>query len=144
MPVFSSLFLIVTLSSIALPLMNGFVGEFLILVGTFTSSALPHARLFTAFAATGMILSAVYMLWMFQRVVFGEVRNPANAGLIDVNGRERLALAPMIALIFVMGVYPSLFLTRSSAAIEAIKSRVNPAAQTVEMANRSHAGEEIK
>src|SRR6185436_15039741 len=89
MPVYSSLFLVVTLSSIALPLLNGFVGEFLILVGAFTSS-IPYAKAFTAFAATGMILSAVYMLWMYQRVIYGEVKNEENKKLTDLNGREIL------------------------------------------------------
>ncbi|HEY3136028.1 MAG TPA: NADH-quinone oxidoreductase subunit M [Blastocatellia bacterium] len=122
MPVFSTFFMIVTLSSIALPLLNGFVGEFLILIGTFTSTLLPHARLFTSLAALGMILSAVYMLWMYQRVIFGEVRNPSNLKLGDLNFREKLVLAPVAALVLVMGVYPSPFLSRSSRTIETIKS----------------------
>jgi NADH-quinone oxidoreductase subunit M len=126
MPLYSTLFLIVTLSSIALPLLNGFVGEFLILVGTFTSTALPNAKLFTSLAAIGMILSAVYMLWMYQRVIFGEAGNKENLKLSDLNARERLALAPMIVLIFVMGIYPSLFLSRSNATVTAIRQRVNP------------------
>jgi NADH-quinone oxidoreductase subunit M len=123
MPVFSALFLIVTLSSIALPLLNGFVGEFLILVGTYTSPILPQAKLFTALAATGMILSAVYMLWMYQRVIMGEVKNEENLGLKDVDLRERLALAPMIILIFVMGIYPALFLSQSDRAVAQIRAR---------------------
>ena len=135
MPVYSTLFLIVTLSSIALPLLNGFVGEFLILIGTFTSTVLPHAKLFGSLAAIGMILSAVYMLWMYQRVIYGEVRNPANMKLADLNTREKLALAPLIILIFVMGVYPSLFLSRSDAAIKAIKARFSPVAESAETAN---------
>lgn len=126
MPIFSALFLVVTLSSIALPLLNGFVGEFLILVGTFTSSVLPNAITFASFASLGMILSAVYMLWMYQRVIYGEVTNPENQRLTDINSREKLALAPLIALIFVMGVYPTFFLARSSTAIVAIKNFVNP------------------
>ncbi|MGH9761046.1 MAG: complex I subunit 4 family protein, partial [Blastocatellia bacterium] len=105
MPVYSSLFMIVTLSSIALPLLNGFVGEFLILFGTFTSSQLEHARVFATLAATGMILSAVYMLWMYQRVIFGETRNAENLKLADVNLRERLALVPAVIMIFVMGIF---------------------------------------
>ena len=121
MPVYSVCFLIVTLSSIALPLLNGFVGEFLILVGTFISP-IPYAKLFAAFAASGMILSAVYMLWMYQRVIYGDVNNEENKKLTDLSGRERLALAPLLGLIFVMGVYPSLFLSRSNGAIQSIKS----------------------
>jgi NADH-quinone oxidoreductase subunit M len=134
MPVYSTLFLIVTLSSIALPLLNGFVGEFLVLVGTFTSPVLPNARLFASLAAIGMILSAVYMLWMYQRVIMGEIRNAENHELKDINWRERLALAPMIALIFLMGIYPSFFLSRSDRQIQAIKNRVAPASQTSEVA----------
>jgi NADH-quinone oxidoreductase subunit M len=126
MPVFSALLLVVTLSSIALPLTNGFVGEFLILVGTFTSSVLPYARLFATLGASGMVLSAVYMLWMYQRVIFGEVRNPANLKLSDIDGRERVVLAPIAVLIFLMGIYPSLFLSQQHATVKAIRTRVAP------------------
>ena len=73
-----------------------------------------------------MILSAVYMLWMYQRVIFGEVQNKENLKLKDLNWRERLALAPMIVLIFLMGIYPGLFLSKSNPTIAAIRERVNP------------------
>src|SRR5215510_3067022 len=129
MPVFSTFFMIITLSSIALPLLNGFIGEFLILIGTFTSPLLPYAKLFASLAAVGMILSAVYMLWMFQRVVFGEVRNPSNMGLSDLNFRERLVLVPMAMLVIVMGVYPSLFLDATDRTIQSIKARLVPATE---------------
>jgi len=129
MPVFSTFFMIITLSSIALPLLNGFIGEFLILIGTFTSPLLPYAKLFASIAAVGMILSAVYMLWMFQRVVFGEVRNPSNMGLSDLNFRERLVLVPMAMLVIVMGVYPSLFLDATDRTIQSIKARLVPATE---------------
>ncbi|HLF84488.1 MAG TPA: NADH-quinone oxidoreductase subunit M [Blastocatellia bacterium] len=128
MPVFSTFFMIVTLSSIALPLLNGFVGEFLILIGTFTSTLLPHAKLFASLAALGMILSAVYMLWMYQRVIFGEVRDTSNLKLADLNFREKLVLAPIAVLVLLMGVYPSLFLSRTDQAIQSIKARITPAA----------------
>ena len=135
MPIYSTLFLVVTLSSIALPLLNGFVGEFLILIGTYTSTVLPQAKLFGSLAAIGMILSAVYMLWMYQRVIYGEVNNPANKKLADLNFREKFVLAPLIALIFLMGIYPSLFLSRSDSTIQSIKARFLPAAETSETAN---------
>jgi NADH-quinone oxidoreductase subunit M len=125
MPVYSALFLVVTLSSIALPLLNGFVGEFLVLVGTFASSQLPHARLFASLGAIGMILSAVYMLWMYQRVIFGEITNPENKKLADINFRERLVLAPIVILIFIMGIYPNLFLSRSEASVKLIQADFN-------------------
>jgi NADH-quinone oxidoreductase subunit M len=131
MPVFSTFFMIVTLSSIALPLLNGFVGEFLILVGTFTSTLLPYAKLFASLAALGMILSAVYMLWMYQRVIFGEVRNVSNVELKDLNFREKLVLAPIVALVIGMGVYPTLFLSRADQAIQSIRERVAPVAQAM-------------
>jgi NADH-quinone oxidoreductase subunit M len=130
MPVYSTLFLIVTLSSIALPLLNGFVGEFLVLIGTYTSPVLPQARLYASTAALGMILSAVYMLWMYQRVIYGKVTNPANLKLKDLNLREKLVLAPMILLIFVMGIYPSLFLERSKRAVQQISISSAPASAT--------------
>jgi NADH-quinone oxidoreductase subunit M len=130
MPVYSALFLVVTLSSIALPLLNGFVGEFLILIGTYTSTVLPYAKLFASLAAIGMILSAVYMLWMYQRVIYGEVKNPSNEKLSDLNFREKLVLAPMIALIFLMGIYPSLFLSRSDRAIQTIRARFGRVVET--------------
>jgi len=127
MPVYSALFLIVTLSSIALPLLNGFVGEFLILIGTYTSTVLPQAKLYASLAALGMILSAVYMLWMYQRVIYGKVTNPANLKLADLSFREKLVLVPMIVLIFVMGVYPNYFLLRSNRVVQEISAQYNPA-----------------
>jgi NADH-quinone oxidoreductase subunit M len=104
MPVFGRLFLIVTLSSIALPLTNGFVGEFLILLGAF--QVFPLAA---AVATTGVIWSAVYMLWMFQRVMYGPVDNSATRRLRDLNGGEIALLVPFVILIFVFGLFPTLF-----------------------------------
>ena len=137
MPVFSTFFMVVTLSSIALPLLNGFVGEFLILLGTFNSTLLPHARLFASLAALGMILSAVYMLWMYQRVVFGEVRNPSNMKLADLNAREKLVLVPFALLALAMGVYPSPFLSRTAQTIQSIKARISPTAELATEARRN-------
>jgi len=142
MPAFSTFFMIVTLSSIALPLLNGFVGEFLILIGTFTSTLLPHAKLFASLAALGMILSAVYMLWMYQRVIFGEVRNPLNLKLADLNFREKLVLAPIAVLVVLMGVYPSLFLSRSAEKIGEIKAQLAPAAELA--AEATHSRSEVE
>jgi NADH-quinone oxidoreductase subunit M len=111
-PVFAVCFMIITLSSAGLPGMNGFVGEFLVLVGTFTSGRLfgGWSYVLAAGAATGMILSAVYLLWMFQRVMFGPLDNPKNQKIQDLSLREGAYLAPILALIFVMGVYPELFM----------------------------------
>jgi NADH-quinone oxidoreductase subunit M len=103
-------FLLLTLASVALPGMNGFVGEFLILIGAFGSSSLDGARIYTAVAATGVILSAVYMLWMFQRVNYGPVTHDKNRGLRDLSVREWFVIAPVCAMAIVMGVVPGVFL----------------------------------
>ena len=125
MPWFSALFVIASLSSIGLPFLNGFVGEFLILLGTWTSNVVRNSWIVTMLAATGVIWAAVYMLWMLQRVLFGEVTNPENAKLRDLNGREIGLLIPLLILMLVMGVYPRPFLDRSRASVVAIRDRVN-------------------
>jgi NADH-quinone oxidoreductase subunit M len=114
MPVYSTFFMIVTLSSIGLPGLNGFVGEFLILLGSFKSIFLASPW-YTAVAATGVIFSAVYMLWMYQRVFFGKLTNAANQSLLDLSKREIAVLVPIILFIVWIGVYPSTFLKPSDA-----------------------------
>src|ERR1044071_9838945 len=121
MPWFSALFVIASLSSIGLPFLNGFVGEFLILIGTWTSRSVTHTWLTTMFAATGVIWAAVYMLWMLQRVVFGKITNPENAELRDLNAREIGLILPLLFLMLFMGVYPRVFLDRSKLSVEAIR-----------------------
>jgi len=116
-------FLIVTLSSIGLPGLNGFVGEFLILLGAFAWN--PK---FAAFAATGVILSATYMLWMFQRVNYGPV-SEKNASLPDLNRREWVILVPVIAMAVLMGVLPNLFLRPMAPSIERMLTQVRRGAQ---------------
>ena len=110
MPKLVAAFLLVTLASVGLPGMNGFIGEFLILLGAFNSASLPNAHMFAAVATTGVILSAVYMLWMFQRVNYGEVTNDKNRGLRDLSVREWFVIAPVCAVAIVMGVLPAVFL----------------------------------
>ena len=107
MPVYASVFLVVMLSSIGLPGTNGFVSEFLVLLGTWRS----HPS-WAAWAASGVILSAVYMLWMYQRVMFGPVTHPENEKLADLSVRERLVFAPILILIFWMGFTPQPLLDR--------------------------------
>ena len=123
MPWFATLFVIASLSSIGLPFLNGFVGEFLILTGTWTS-AIGHSWIATMLAATGVIWAAVYMLWMLQRVLFGPTTNPENAGLTDLNRRELGLLLPLLALMLFMGVYPRVFLDRSRPSVETIRAKV--------------------
>ncbi|MCG8603574.1 NADH-quinone oxidoreductase subunit M [bacterium] len=112
LPVFTTFFMIVTLSSIGLPGLNGFVGEFLILVGTFLKS-----KLTGVLAATGVILAAVYMLTMFQRVMFGKLENEANRKLVDLSGREIAVLVPIVVVIIFIGVYPNAFLRKMEPSI---------------------------
>jgi NADH-quinone oxidoreductase subunit M len=129
MPWFSALFVIASLSSIGLPFLNGFVGEFLIMLGSWTSLAVQHAWIVTMLAGTGVIWAAVYMLWMLQRVVFGTRTSEANASLLDLNAREVGLLLPLLALMLFMGVYPGPFLNRSRASVEAVRQGViNPSA----------------
>jgi NADH-quinone oxidoreductase subunit M len=112
LPVFAGIFLVVMLSSIGLPGTNGFVGEFLVLLGAFRTNPW-----WAGFAAVGVILSAVYMLWMFQRVIFGPVTHEENQRMRDLSWRERLVFAPLLILIFWMGVFPQPFIDRSEPAL---------------------------
>jgi NADH-quinone oxidoreductase subunit M len=114
MPVYATAFLIVTLSSIGLPGLNGFVGEFLILKGAFDAN-----RLAAAFAALGVILGAVYMLRLYRDMFWGPVTAPRNEKLPDLTGLERAALAPLVALIIILGVVPHIVLRRTGPAVEA-------------------------
>jgi len=107
MPVFAFFFGIVTMSSIGLPMLNGFVGEFLILIGAFLANP------WMAVAATsGVVLAAAYMLWMFRRVMFGPVENEENRKLIDLDLREKLVLVAIVIPIIWIGIYPEPFLRR--------------------------------
>jgi NADH-quinone oxidoreductase subunit M len=115
-----AVFLIVTLSSIGLPGLNGFVGEFLILLGAFRWS--PRAA---ALAATGVILSATYMLWMFQRVNYGPVSNEKNARLRDLSPREWTVLVPIVVAALLMGVAPNLFLRPIEPSVERMLNQVS-------------------
>jgi len=126
-PVFATFFMIVTLSSIGLPGLNGFVGEFLILLGTFKEN-----RIFAIFATSGIILAAVYMLWMFQRVMFGELKNPENKNLKDLSLREVLVLLPIVLMIIIIGIYPYPFLNKTEVSVRDLVSRVKAQYQVVQ------------
>ncbi|HKJ00073.1 MAG TPA: NADH-quinone oxidoreductase subunit M [bacterium] len=112
MPIYATLFLIIVLSSIGLPSLNGFVGEYLILIGAFQVS--PVAAIL---AASAVILAAVYLLWMFQRVFFGEVTNKKNEAVADLNWREVAVLAPLILFIVWIGVFPRPFLSKMETSV---------------------------
>lgn len=105
MPIFTVMFMIATFASIGLPGLNGFVGEFLILNGSFISELYDN-KVFAILAASGVILAAVYMLWMFQRVMFGPLENEENKKLVDLNAREIGLLVPLVIFMFWIGVHP--------------------------------------
>lgn len=125
MPVYTAIFVFTTMSSIGLPFLNGFVGEFLTMVGMWNSTAVSHPWVATMFAGTGVIFAAVYLLWMVQRVFFGKVTNPKNKKLTDLNWRELGLIAPLLFLMVYMGVYPAPFLNRSKESVVAIEERLN-------------------
>jgi len=113
MPIFAAFFMLSTLSSIGLPLLNGFVGEFLILLGAFKWD-----YRYSVLGTTGIILGAVYMLWAYQRVMFGPLDKPENQALKDLSVREIFVLMPIAVMIFVMGIYPKPFLERIEPSVD--------------------------
>ena len=124
MPVYAAIFLLMTMSSIGLPALNGFIGELLILQGVFVAS-----RMWAAFAASGIVLGAAYMLWLYQRTMFGKIENPKNEHLHDLNAREFATFMPLIALAVWIGLYPTPFLNRLNTSVDRVIARVSPAYQ---------------
>jgi NADH-quinone oxidoreductase subunit M len=131
MPLYATIFVVTTMSSIGLPFLNGFVGEFLIMIGMWNSHALDITsaanwnHIATMLAGTGVIFAAVYLLWMVQRVFFGKVTNAKNRSLTDLSAREIGLIAPLVLLMVFMGVYPAPFLNRSQESVAAIQKRVS-------------------
>jgi NADH-quinone oxidoreductase subunit M len=122
MPVYAFVFMLMTMSSIGLPGLNGFIGEILILQGVFVVN-----KIWAAFAASGIVLGAAYMLWLYQRTMFGKVENAKNEKLADLNLREFATFAPLIALAVWIGLYPSPLLDRLEPTVKQVAARVNPA-----------------
>ncbi|MCY4078095.1 MAG: proton-conducting transporter membrane subunit, partial [Acidobacteria bacterium] len=120
MPVYAAIFLIMTMSSIGLPTLNGFIGEVLILQGIFVVS-----KTWAFFAASGIVLGAAYMLWLYQRTMFGTVDNPKNENLPDVSLREFATFAPLLLLAVWIGLYPKPFLDRLETSVDKVMMRVN-------------------
>ena len=121
MPVYATLFMIVMLSSIGLPLLNGFIGEFTILQGAFEANW--H---WAAWAVAGIVLGAAYMLWLYQRTMFGKCENPKNQVLKDLNLREIMTLVPLVLWAFWIGLYPKPFFNVLDKPVTAIVERLNP------------------
>lgn len=130
MPLYATLFVITSMSSVGLPFLNGFVGEFLIMLGMWKSHVLSTVGswnfnyIATMLAGTGVIFAAVYLLWMIQRVFFGKITNPKNKNLKDLSWREIGLLAPLLFLMVYMGVYPTPFLNRAKETVVSIQQRV--------------------
>jgi NADH-quinone oxidoreductase subunit M len=130
-PWLAAAFVVVTLSSIGLPGTNGFVGEFLILSGTWLGR-LRGAPWFSGVGAIGVILGAVYMLLLVERVFFGKNANPANAGLPDLSVREWFVMAPILVLIVVMGLVPQPFLDPAKTSVDRLLGRFQAAEQRLQ------------
>src|ERR1700726_2673341 len=121
MPNFAAIYMIVSLSSLGLPLLNGFIGEFTILRGTYEVSIK-----YTAWASIGIVLGAAYLLWLYQRVMFGAITNPANEHMEDLNWREYATLVPLIILCFWIGIYPKPLFRVLERPVQLIVEQVNP------------------
>ncbi len=136
MPAFATFFMIVALSSAGLPGLNGFVGEFLILLGSFKSDFLA-SHWYAILGATGVIFAAVYLLWSYQRVFFGTVDNLENQKLKDLSKREWAVLLPVIVFIVWIGFYPSTFLGKSAASSKHLLEQIESSRRTVKPAGES-------
>jgi NADH-quinone oxidoreductase subunit M len=121
MPNFAAIYLIISLSSLGMPLLNGFIGEFTILQGAFQVS-----KAWAAWGSLGVVLGAAYLLWLYQRVMFGPVTNPINEKLPDLNAREYATLIPLVILAFWIGIYPKPFFAFIEKPVERIVHQVNP------------------
>jgi NADH-quinone oxidoreductase subunit M len=128
MPIYAAVFLVITFSSIGVPGTNGFVGEFMVLMAAFTTPNLApvdneRGMGMAVLASFGVVLAAVYMLSVVQKMFFGPLNNSKNRGLNDLNVRETLALAPLVAFVFVIGFFPNIFLSRTTESAEAVVRR---------------------
>jgi NADH-quinone oxidoreductase subunit M len=121
MPSYAALYLIITLSSLGMPLLNGFIGEFTILQGVFQVS-----KAWAAWGTLGVVLGAAYLLWLYQRVMFGQVTHAENEKLPDLNWREYATLVPLVVIAFWIGIYPKPFFAVMEKPVQKIVEQVNP------------------
>ncbi len=129
MPNFAAVYLIISLSSLGMPLLNGFIGEFTILRGAFEVS-----KVWAAWGSLGVVLGAAYLLWLYQRVMFGPVTHEENRTLADLNWREYACLVPLVAMAFWIGVYPKPFFAYIEKPVEKIVRQANPGYYPAEQA----------
>ncbi len=139
MPNFAALYMIVTLSSLGMPLLNGFIGEFTILRGTFEVN-----KMWAAWGSLGVVLGAAYLLWLYQRVMFGTVTKAENERLPDLNLREYATLVPLVALAFWIGIYPKPFFRYLEKPVERIVRQVNPGYYPAEQVKLPAPSAEVK
>ncbi len=132
MPTYATVFLIMTMSSIGLPALNGFIGELLILQGVFVAS-----KVWAAVAASGVVLGAAYMLWLYQRTMFGKVENAKNEHLQDLNFREFATYVPLLILAVWIGLYPKPFIDRLQSSVDRVVVRIDPQYRPVVAGNRN-------
>ncbi|MBI1896894.1 MAG: NADH-quinone oxidoreductase subunit M [Acidobacteria bacterium] len=135
MPNYAVVFAVAMLSSAGVPLLNGFIGEFTILRGVFQVN-----RVWAGVAALGIILAAAYLLWLYQRTMLGELHDPHNRGLHDLNWRELAVFAPLIALVFWIGVYPKPYFDILDKPVAAIVERLHTAGSSEQAAERAPVG----
>jgi len=121
MPTYATIFLIITMSSIGLPLLNGFIGEFTILAGAFQRQIS-----WGVWGCLGIVLGAAYMLWLYQRMMFGQITNPKNENLKDLNLREFATLMPLVVMAFWIGIYPKPFFRIIEKPVNQIVAKVQP------------------
>jgi NADH-quinone oxidoreductase subunit M len=119
MPVYATVTLVLFLASMGMPLLNGFIGEFMILQGAYLAN-----KAWAYWAVSGVVLGAAYLLWLYQRVFWGKVTKPENANLADLDNRELATLLPLVALCFWIGVYPKPFLDFLHRLVQVIADRV--------------------
>ncbi len=140
MPIYAAVWVIITFASVGVPGTNGFVGEFMVITGTMVSARLGvYAGPDAALAAAGVILAAIYMLSLTQKMFFGPLTHPKNKNLPDLSVRETLALAPLVLLVFALGLFPSVFLDRTRDSVQAFfehYNRVWAQGRTEEVASR--------
>jgi NADH-quinone oxidoreductase subunit M len=130
-PVYAAVFMFAMLSSIGLPGLNGFVGEFLIMLGSYMQSSLA-----VVFAVTGVILGALYMLWTYERVMFGPITKAVNETIRDLSGRELATMIPLMALMIVMGLYPKIIIAKMEPSIAEVLARVHVAQASIDRERR--------
>jgi NADH-quinone oxidoreductase subunit M len=130
MPNFAAIYLIITLSSLGMPILNGFIGEFTILQGAFVVN-----KAWAAWGTLGIVLGAAYLLWLYQRVMFGNITHDVNKTLPDMNAREYAVLLPLVFLAFWIGIYPKPFFAFIDKPVEKIVQQVNP--KFYEQSNRA-------